>query len=54
MKLRRKSSYGEQETDSACPGLVNAGVVVVKMLGDHHFGGDYPSIVKHLLEQIQP
>jgi type IV secretory pathway VirJ component len=51
---KRLCIYGEEETESACPDLANAGVVVIKMPGDHHFGGDYPSIVKHLLEQIQP
>jgi type IV secretory pathway VirJ component len=52
--VKRLCIYGEEEDHSACPGLANAGVLVIKMAGDHHFDDDYQGIVKHLLEQIPP
>jgi type IV secretory pathway VirJ component len=51
---RRLCIYGDKETDSACPRLASAGVVVVQMSGDHHFGDDYSGVAKHILEQIPP
>jgi type IV secretory pathway VirJ component len=41
--------YGEDEDDSACPGLADRGAEVVKTPGAHHFGGDYPLLVQRIL-----
>jgi type IV secretory pathway VirJ component len=48
---KRLCVYGDDEVDSLCPALAEAGVTVLKVPGDHHFDGDYAGIVKHILEQ---
>jgi type IV secretory pathway VirJ component len=41
--------YGESEDDTACPSLTKTGIDVVKLPGDHHFGGDYDALAKRIL-----
>jgi type IV secretory pathway VirJ component len=41
--------YGEKEEDTLCPSLTNTGIDVVKLPGDHHFGGDYDVLAKRIL-----
>lgn len=40
--------YGEDETDSLCPGVASTQVQAMKLQGGHHFDGDY----RHLAELI--
>jgi type IV secretory pathway VirJ component len=51
--LNRVCVYGEEETDSACPGLASSGVTVIRLPGDHHFGGDYAGIIERLLQTLR-
>jgi type IV secretory pathway VirJ component len=41
--------YGEDELDSLCPQLDAKKFQLIKMLGGHHFGGDYQSLAKKIL-----
>lgn len=41
--------YGEAEHDTLCPSLAHSGIELVKMSGDHHFGGDYSVLARHIL-----
>ncbi|BBU29524.1 virulence factor [Burkholderia sp. THE68] len=41
--------YGEKEEDTLCPQLVKTGIEVVKLPGDHHFGGDYDALARRIL-----
>ncbi|SAK91939.1 bacterial virulence protein VirJ [Caballeronia glebae] len=41
--------YGEKEEDTLCPALTNTGIDVVKLPGDHHFGGDYDALARRIL-----
>jgi type IV secretory pathway VirJ component len=41
--------YGEKEEDTLCPALTKTGIEVVKLPGDHHFGGDYDALAKRIL-----
>lgn len=41
--------YGEKEDDTLCPTLTKSGVEVVKLPGDHHFGGDYDALARRIL-----
>jgi type IV secretory pathway VirJ component len=47
---KRVCIYGDQERDSGCPALSGHGATVIRLPGDHHFGGDYPGIVNRLME----
>ncbi len=44
--------HGDQETDSACPGLDPAKFEVISTKGGHHFDGDYPAIAQHILDGL--
>ena len=41
--------YGEKEEDTLCPELTKTGIEVVKLPGDHHFGGDYDALARRIL-----
>jgi type IV secretory pathway VirJ component len=41
--------YGEAEDDTLCPALTHTGIDVVRMSGNHHFGGDYSALAKRIL-----
>ncbi|WP_250500647.1 AcvB/VirJ family lysyl-phosphatidylglycerol hydrolase [Caballeronia sp. GAWG1-5s-s] len=41
--------YGEKEDDTLCPALTKTGIDVVKLPGDHHFGGDYDALARRIL-----
>jgi type IV secretory pathway VirJ component len=41
--------YGEKEEDTLCPTLTKTGMEVVKLPGDHHFGGDYDALARRIL-----
>jgi type IV secretory pathway VirJ component len=45
--------YGEKEEDTLCPALTKTGIEVIKMSGDHHFGGDYDALAKRILSGWQ-
>jgi type IV secretory pathway VirJ component len=42
--------YGEGETDTLCPSLSKTGIELVRTQGDHHFGGHYDDLAKHIVE----
>jgi type IV secretory pathway VirJ component len=44
--------YGDDEKNSACRTLDTSWVKVVEMQGGHHFGGDYETIAKTILEKL--
>jgi type IV secretory pathway VirJ component len=41
--------YGEAEDDTLCPTLTRTGIDVIRMSGNHHFGGDYSALAKRIL-----
>jgi type IV secretory pathway VirJ component len=41
--------YGEKEEDTLCPQLTKTGIDVVKLPGDHHFGGNYDELARRIL-----
>ncbi|MFZ0890732.1 MAG: AcvB/VirJ family lysyl-phosphatidylglycerol hydrolase [Candidatus Binataceae bacterium] len=41
--------YGQNEQDSACPGLAREGVEVIRTSGGHHFGGNYEALADRIL-----
>ncbi|EKS66659.1 MULTISPECIES: AcvB/VirJ family lysyl-phosphatidylglycerol hydrolase [Caballeronia] len=41
--------YGANEEDTLCPALTKTGIEVVKLPGDHHFGGDYDVLARRIL-----
>ena len=41
--------YGEKEEDTLCPTLTKTGIDVIRLPGDHHFGGDYDALAKRIL-----
>jgi type IV secretory pathway VirJ component len=41
--------YGEKEEDTLCPKLTKTGIDVIRLQGDHHFGGDYDALAKRIL-----
>jgi type IV secretory pathway VirJ component len=41
--------YGSAERDTVCPSLAKTGVAVIRIDGDHHFGGSYDSLTSTLL-----
>ena len=41
--------YGADEKDTLCPALDKTGIEVIRTSGDHHFGGDYNALEKHIL-----
>ena len=44
--------HGDEETDSACPGVDPSKVEVISTKGGHHFDGDYPGIAQHILDGL--
>lgn len=52
--VKRLCLYGDQDATSVCPQLVNTGVIVLPLPGDHHFNNDYAGVAKHILEQAGP
>jgi len=44
--------YGADEDDSLCPALKQLGVDVLKVPGDHHFGGDYAGVAALILRAV--
>ncbi|MFC0694536.1 virulence factor family protein [Paraburkholderia humisilvae] len=42
--------YGEGETDTLCPSLTKTGIELVRTPGDHHFGGHYDELARHIVE----
>jgi len=42
--------YGRDERDSPCPALQGSGVSVVALDGGHHFGGDYGSLARQIID----
>jgi type IV secretory pathway VirJ component len=44
---------GEQETDSLYPKLQGNNFKKVALAGFHHFGGNYPAIARHILEELK-
>lgn len=45
--------HGDQETDSACPGVDPNKVEVISTKGGHHFDGDYAGIATHILDGLE-
>ncbi|HZZ11378.1 MAG TPA: AcvB/VirJ family lysyl-phosphatidylglycerol hydrolase, partial [Paraburkholderia sp.] len=45
--------YGENEKDTLCPALTKTGIEVIRTSGDHHFGGDYDALERHILNAFQ-
>lgn len=54
--VKRLCIYGadEDEEDTVCPSLTDAGVVVLKVPGDHHFDEDYAGVTALILAQTPP
>lgn len=50
--VKRLCIYGADEDDAACPKLVDLGLIVEKMPGDHHFDEDYPGVAQRILDQL--
>lgn len=50
--IKRLCVYGSEESNSACPGLAERGLAVIRLPGDHHFGGDYPGLTRAILEHL--
>jgi len=44
---------GEQEADSLCHNLQGNNFKKVALSGSHHFGGNYPVIAQHILEELK-
>ena len=44
--------YGAEETDTACPQLVDRGAEVIKTTGGHHFDGDYTALAARILDGL--
>jgi type IV secretory pathway VirJ component len=42
--------YGEGEKDTLCPSLTKTGIELVRTPGDHHFGGRYDDLARHIVE----
>ena len=54
-KLRGNSVaclYGEDDEDSICPELEPGGFSIIKLAGGHHFGGDYESVARIIIEGL--
>jgi type IV secretory pathway VirJ component len=45
--------YGQNEADTACPGLAGHGVQVIRTGGGHHFGGDYAVLANRILARLK-
>jgi type IV secretory pathway VirJ component len=45
--------YGAAEEDTLCPALTTTGIEVIKLSGDHHFGGDYAVLARRILNSWQ-
>ena len=45
--------YGADEEDTACPDLTGQGIAVIRMPGGHHFGGDYKTLGRRILEGLR-
>ncbi len=45
--------YGEKDGDAICPDLPQDSMTIVKLPGDHHFGGDYAGLAKLIGERLQ-
>jgi type IV secretory pathway VirJ component len=41
--------YGEHEEDTLCPALAGTGIEIIRTSGEHHFGGHYDELEKHIL-----
>lgn len=44
--------YGSDESASLCPNLDTSWVTIIESKGGHHFGGDYDSIAKRIIEMM--
>jgi type IV secretory pathway VirJ component len=42
--------YGAAEKDTLCPALTKTGIEVIETGGDHHFGGDYSTLARRILD----
>ncbi len=45
--------YGENEKDTLCPALTTTGIEIIRTSGDHHFGGDYNALERHILNAFR-
>ncbi|RKT27117.1 type IV secretory pathway VirJ component [Paraburkholderia sp. RAU2J] len=45
--------YGADEEDTLCPALDKTGVEVIRTSGDHHFGGNYNALERHILDAFK-
>ncbi|MFM0337188.1 virulence factor family protein [Paraburkholderia fungorum] len=45
--------YGENEKDTLCPALTTTGIEIIRTSGDHHFGGDYNALERHILSAFR-
>ncbi len=45
--------YGQEEDDTACPGLAAQGAEVVKTAGGHHFDKDYALLARRILDEFR-
>ena len=41
--------YGEEDTESGCPGLDGTGAEIVRLTGGHHFDGDYRALTTRIV-----
>ena len=42
--------YGAEEDDTFCPSLTGSGATLIRTPGGHHFGGDYDSLARRILD----
>ncbi|NKJ49116.1 virulence factor [Burkholderia sp. SG-MS1] len=45
--------YGADEEDTLCPALDKTGIEVIRTSGDHHFGGNYNALERHILDAFK-
>ncbi|MFM0721710.1 virulence factor family protein [Paraburkholderia strydomiana] len=45
--------YGADEEDTLCPALDKTGIEVIRTSGDHHFGGNYNALERHILSAFR-
>jgi len=46
--------YGDDDADSLCPHLADTRVKVVKLVGGHHFNGDYDAVAQAVVAAAAP
>ena len=52
--VRVRCVYGAEESDSPCRSLHAPTLQAIELAGGHHFGGDYASLVRAILDEPRP